>query len=395
MSRFPSFQRCRARLAILLAACGLGASLASGAAHAQAGAPVDPHFVGTHVHDIAKDAPLPPPSVQSIRLWDSRVTWKDLEPQKGEWHFDALDHAVARLTDSHREILMPLALSPTWASSNPTEPSPYGLGNAAPPAKIGDWEDYVRRVAARYKGRVTHYEIWNEPNRKKFYSGDVQQLVALTCAAQRILKETDPANVVISPSATDQKAGLEWVDQFLAAGGGRCVDAIGFHFYVLAHEPAEAIVPLVNGLRDVMARHQLQNMPLWDTEFGWYIKNGRVPNPIKYKQLEVREAGDYLLRSWILQASLGIARAYQYAWDDKQMGVLEPDDNSPKAFAAAFTTAVQWLSGARVSPCVNSGKQWRCPVTLASGQKGVFWWTTDASSPTPRLAANEAAIPAP
>ena len=375
---------------LFLAAAGFGV-----AAGAQAQPQVSEYFVGTHVHDIGRNAPLPPDAVKAIRLWDSHVTWKDLEPQHGNWKFDELDRAVSRLTDTHREILLTLGLSPPWASSKPDEPSGYGPGNAAPPTKIEDWQDYVRRVAARYKGRVTHWEIWNEPNRPKFFSGSVQQLVALTCAAQKILKETDPANMVISPSATDQQVGITWLGSFLDAGGAQCVDAVGFHFYVLAHEPPEAIVPLLTGMRDVMARHQMQSVPLWDTEFGWYIKNGNVPNPIKYHQVEVQDAGNYLVRSWIIQASWGVQRAYEYAWDDKQMGVLEPDTQQPKAFASSFLTAEQWLSGARVSPCVQRGTQWRCPVTLASGQHGVFWWTTDNRSPAPQLAANDAAIPSP
>ena len=61
------------------------------------------------------------------------------------------------------DLVLTLALSPTWASARPTEASPYFKGSAAEPGDIRQWEDYVRTVAERYKGRIMLYEIWNEP----------------------------------------------------------------------------------------------------------------------------------------------------------------------------------------------------------------------------------------
>jgi hypothetical protein len=65
-----------ARAAGRRAVAGLCVVLALASWQASAGAPV----LGTHVHDLGTREPWPPPGFTSVRLWDARVTWADLEP---------------------------------------------------------------------------------------------------------------------------------------------------------------------------------------------------------------------------------------------------------------------------------------------------------------------------
>src|SRR5205085_6870107 len=92
-------------------------------------------------------------------------------------------------------------------------------------------------VALRYRGRITHYEIWNEPNLPRFFSGSAEEMLSLAREAHDILKQVDPANVVVSPSATSGEAGLAWLEAYLRAGGGAACDIVGFHFYTGGHPP--------------------------------------------------------------------------------------------------------------------------------------------------------------
>src|SRR4028118_353033 len=109
--------------------------------------------------------------------------WSIVEPNKGEWHFEYLDSDIA-LAQQHRvEMMLILKYTATWASARPTEPGccyplPWtSKGNTAEPRNIEDWRNYIRTVATRYKGRVHYYELWNEPNVPRFYSGTVEQMV--------------------------------------------------------------------------------------------------------------------------------------------------------------------------------------------------------------------------
>ena len=125
-------------------------------------------------------------------LWDAYVTWPNLEPARGKWDFSRLDKYVAIAEKRGVSILLPLGLTPAWASARPAEASNYKPGNAAEPSNLELWRNYVRTVASRYKGRIRTYELWNEPNIPKFFSGSVDMLVKLTQIAREELKKVDP-----------------------------------------------------------------------------------------------------------------------------------------------------------------------------------------------------------
>src|SRR5215468_5110882 len=130
-------------------------------------------FFGMHIHHAGAATPWPEVPFSEWRLWDAYVAWPSLEPQKGKWHFETLDKYVALAEQHNVGILLPLGLSPQWASARPQEKSTYQPGNAAEPRNLDDWRNYVKTVATRYKGRIHEYEIWNEPNLKLFWTGDV------------------------------------------------------------------------------------------------------------------------------------------------------------------------------------------------------------------------------
>ncbi|MBL8495476.1 MAG: endo-1,4-beta-xylanase [Rhodocyclaceae bacterium] len=336
-------------------------------------AEVDRAFIGTHFHDAGKKPLAVSASIGSLRLWDARLGWNYLEPAKGAWAFEAMDVAVADARQANLEILYPLGLTPKWASSDPERASAYGPGNSMPPRLMADWEEYVRTVVRRYRGRIAAYEIWNEPNRALFFGGTTADLKRLTCSAYAIIKQIDPAAKVVGAAATDQMQGVRWLADFLDKEVLSCVDAIGFHLYTLAHEPPEAVVPIVREIRNVLVSKGAASVPLWNTEFGWYIANSQVANDSRYKVLNASTARDFLLRSFVVQASLGIERAFQYAWNNRRMGVIEPDTGKVKDVGEAFAVAARWLGGADEVSCRESAGIYRCSVRRGITRNLIVW----------------------
>src|SRR5207302_2061581 len=94
-------------------------------------------FFGMHIHHLMWGAPQPTPwpavPFGSWRLWDAYVAWPNVEPEKGKWDFASVDKYVSIAEQHHVEVLLPLALSPPWASSNPKEGD---QGHPAPPRDI-------------------------------------------------------------------------------------------------------------------------------------------------------------------------------------------------------------------------------------------------------------------
>lgn len=350
---------------------GLALMLA-GVAQAAASAPVAREYFGFHAHRLATLTPWPSVPFGSWRLWDAYVGWPYLEAEAQRWTFQVLDKYLAMASEHGVEILLPLGLSPSWASARPDEDSAYKKpGWAAEPADMANWERYVRTVVRRYKGRIRNYEIWNEPNLSRFFSGSVPSMVKLSCAAAKIIHEEDSDARLVSPSATGIDKGLEWLEAFMQAGGAACVEVVGFHFYTLAHEGPEAMLGPMRQVREIAGRYG--NKPVWNTETGWYFANARVPTKTRYRVRQPDEAAAFVMRAYILGASMGLERFYWYAWDNATMGgLIEPDSGEPKPAVQAIATVMRWLVGASIGPCAaDAGGVWLC--ALDDEKRGRAW----------------------
>jgi hypothetical protein len=338
--------------------------------------PIPPSLFGLHIHHLTHATPWPAVSFGSWRLWDACVSWPNVEPQKGRWDFSQLDSYVS-LAESHGvEILLPLGLTPVWASSRPEEKSGYGPGNAAAPRDISDWQDYVRQVATRYKGRIHTYEIWNEPNLSDFFSGKPEQMLDLARTAYGVLKQVDKSIRVVSPSATSQ-SGITWLEHYLKMGGGAYADIIGFHLYVTPEAP-EAMVDLAQRLRALLRQNHLADRPVWNTESGWLIENRRSevrPQTTSFsKVLTLEEASAYVARSYLLNWAMGISRFYFYSWDSEVGGLTEADGRTLKPPATAFAETENWLVGARMESCLyDQGSTWSCELRRSGYRAWVVW----------------------
>jgi hypothetical protein len=346
--------------------------------------PIPPVFFGMHIHHLTHGTPHPTqwPSVKfgAWRLWDAYAAWPSIEPERGEWDFSDVDKYVSMAEAHHVELLMPLALSPTWASSRPEETSSYNPGNAAPPARLDDWRDYVRTVSSRYKGRVRYYEIWNEANEKSYYTGTPMELVTLEDEAWKILKEVDPSNSVVSTSFVF-RSGVSAFEQFLRAGGGRHADVISFHFYV-APSPPEQMIDLVQRVKALMDKYGLSSKQLWNTESGWAIGNrltqARIGSSGMGRVLSEFEAAAYVARSYILMWGLGVSRFYYYSWDNKIMGLTEEDGNTAKLPATAYAEIQDWLVGAIMTSCqTDANRTWIASISRDGGYRGWIVWNPD------------------
>jgi hypothetical protein len=345
--------------------------------------PIPREYFGLHIHRADQGTAWPNVPFGSWRLWDAYVTWADMESAPGKWDFSRLDHYVEKARLAGVDILLPLANTPTWAAARPNEKSGYKLGNASEPARTEDWRRYVQTVAERYRGRIFNYEIWNEPNIKHHFSGSLTKLVELTCEAHRILKATDPRNMIVSPGATaGSKDHIEYIDKFLASGGKNCVDIVGHHFYV-PNAPPEAMVPLIRSVKKVMAANGVGHLPLWNTETGYWIENGdgTPDHPMVskgcWKKLGLNEeSGGYLVRALLIARAEGVERFYWYSWDNRYgLGMIEPSTGQPKPMANAWQNLAAELIGATELTCKESAGTWDCSFTQESGEPSHIRWS--------------------
>jgi Glycosyl hydrolases family 39 len=335
--------------------------------------PVPPSYFGMHIQHTAisvEAAPLTPwprVPVPEWRLWDARVTWPDIEPEKGVWRFDTLDKSVAMARQHNAEVMLTLGFTPPWASARPQEAVGYNHGWAAEPADLEDWRVFVPAVATRYKGRIHVYEIWNEPNLTKVYwTGSTEQMIALVREADQIIKSIDPSAILVSPSATSDD-GVKWLSEFLSKGGGQYVDVIGYHFYVFPADP-EAMVPLIEKVKQVMLSNGAGHKPLWNTESGW-------PDPKPFPSAGLAAA--YLARAFILNWALGVQRFYWYSWDDHtwvSIQTTEKDNATLTPSGRAYGIMQDWLVSAKMTACDEGADHtWICELVRNGSSQWIAW----------------------
>lgn len=336
-------------------------------------------YFGMHMHRVASSVPWPSIPIGSWRLWDSYTAWPNLEPQKGNWQFATLDRSVLIARYANADLVLPLGLSPNWASARPAEKSMYQLGNAAEPANISDWRNYIRTVATRYKGQIHYYEIWNEPDLKGFYSGTPEKMAELTAAACEELKAVDPNIKLIGPSPTSGPHTFPWYRKFLNAFEGKpCYQIVGWHFYT-TESPPEELLNIATKIRTVLVDYGLEKMPLWNTEAGYFVENtsgplvtGTIANPAKLI-LQQDQASAFLARSFILAWATRVDRYYWYAWDDGKMGLLDIGTGKPKLAGLAMQRLYGWMVGSTMPSCTKSEGIWACQL-VRDGKTAYLVW---------------------
>lgn len=364
--------------------------------------PIDRRYFGMHIHGIAVRRPWlphgdrltewPATDFGTWRLWDAYVAWPNLQPHRDRWDFSAVDNYVSLAADHDVEIVLPLGLTPDWASKRPYEKSSYKPGNAAEPTSFDDWRAYVRTVAERYKGRIKLYEIWNEINLTGFYSGSLETMVNLVRIAFQVIKQIDPEARLVSPSVTGDGRNPKWLDRYLALGGGQYADVIGYHFYVPRQSP-EAMLPLVAEVRAIMQKHGVGDKPLWNTESGWWIDNFASASRLgaagaDWRKLDQGTASAYVARALILGWASGLSRFCWYAWDNSDMGLYDVVARVEKPAARAYTKTALWLIGSTMHGCDQRSGVWICELSDAEQKRfRIVWrasggpasWTVPAS----------------
>lgn len=368
----------------LLAVSALTASLvSSGAAQAAPiplqnlkGSTVQQSLFGMHVFNL-QDGVWPTISIGSVRLWDTGTTWGTVEKAQNVFDWTKLDTAVATAqSNGVNDILMVLAGTPSWASTNPTAPGEGGMlpGAAYPPTNLADWDDWVRQVVTRYKGRITAYQPWNEVNLSTFWQGTPQLMAEMTKRAYDIIKSVDAAATVVAPS-TGTRLGAafkRFYPAFLSS-----LKALGWPVNVWAAHtyPASLGTPvdraaLAQMWIDTLKAAKAPDLPLWDTENNLGLKGPGDKNPDQ--DIIGTRAADWTARTYLDSLRLGISRVYWYAWGP-ELDLVGIQMNNGSAGAIALNTLQAWIVGSKFHGCTTSNKV-VCTFTNTNGVKTQIVW---------------------
>jgi len=327
-------------------------------------------FIG--MHTLSPTRHWPEVTFGSIR--PAGTSWGALEPAKGQYDWHSLDTWVAQSQSHHVQLDYVFVNTPRWASTHPDEPCPGNRFGCAAPPNLDDWADFVTTLVTRYRGKISSYELWNEPNGSGFWTGNPQQMVDLAARAYPIIKSIDPSAIVTTPAVSSSGWPLShdaWLDQYLAAGGGKFADVIAWHGYAGRNDrpalPPEGLSDQIQALRKVLAKHNESQLPIWNTEGGWG-KNAQLPDQ--------NAQAAFLIKWYLINFTNRIARAYWYQWDNRDWGTLWQEGSGITPAGRAAQQVADWLDGTTaVAPCKQSrGTEiWECVLQKGSTVDRVIW----------------------
>lgn len=341
--------------------------------------PLPANFFGMHIHRADTTTRWPFVRFGTWRLWDAGVTWNNIETSRGQYRFEKLDLLVSKAIEQGVEPVFVLGMTPQWASSRPYEQCPYGMGCSAEPSNMADWENFIRTLATRYKGRIRYYELWNEPKFSEFetatgafYSGKLSNLVEMGRVAARVLKEVSPSNRLITPGFTGEGDRLE---RFLEAGGKEYCDVIAFHFY--ARNPERMLVK-IRTVQRIMSRQGVADRELWNTEQGYEVVGPEgMPGTMGFEVPDMETQAAYIPRSLALAGAAGVSRFYFYSWER----LLTENETVPTVGAHAYGVAVRWLKDTSIDSCrTEDDAVWVCSLRRKGRNAWMVWNAGTASA---------------
>lgn len=206
------------------------------------------------------------------------------------------------------DIIARLDNPPAW-----TRAMTNTIGTHAPPDNFDDYGDFVETVVARYKGRITYFQLWNEPNIYPEWGEqavDPEAFSELLCTGYRRAKSANPESVILAGALSPTIAldgrdfnDLIFLQRMYAAGAGECFDIFSAQGYGLWSGPTDQRLrptvinyPHVLLLRDVMVQNGDAQKPIWISEVGWNTVPEEMDDP--YGRIDAEQQGRYAVEAY-------------------------------------------------------------------------------------------------
>jgi len=197
--------------------------------------------------------------------------WSAIEVERDVYDWSRYDALLDRLEADHLRVFATLQATPEWATS--------GAEISGVPDDPSEWQEFCYLAAARYRGRVHAWGLWNEPNLDHFWQGtrtDYIELILLPGAAA--IRSGDPGALICAADLAHLSSAHweDWMRRVLADAGD-VIDVLVHHYYPSYGTAFEVLydfdkkAPLPWGspsLRKVLQEEGWWGRPFWLTETG-------------------------------------------------------------------------------------------------------------------------------
>ena len=367
-------------------------------------------------------------ATQAGASWDRALfLWQVIQPYgPGDWQLDSyVDTARLKPTlASGLPVVGVVQGTPQWAAGNPGDGAsgvPTGLDYPVDDPR-NTFGQFMLHLARQYKGRITTWIIWNEPDFLPgesgtwwTWSGNTADFGRVLRTGYKAVKMVDPTATVVFPATTYFADAVHGRELFLgrvlkdlsgdreAASNGYYFDAVGVNLYC----SLDAVYRVYGIYQSILTQYQLAK-PLWLTETNCPVYNdATVPEPA-VGRITTDEQSAFLIQDIALARAAGYARIGWYSMvdHDASSGIVDRwgllrSDGSPRPAFRAFQVANHYLappgSSARLEPLgTASADGWQVSRVIVDDpaqrtRVQVLWRTRDGPPSVQVEAAGSAA----
>jgi len=366
---------------------------------------IGPKFFGLNLMDSQN---FPDQNIKpygSVRLWDSHVTWNDIEPSQGVYDFSQLDVFIQDAQTYGVDVIYTVGETPQWASSNPLQDcGKRPSGSCVSPTHWSDFSDFLTVVANRYKsigiqtdctasdpqchGVIKYYELWNEPRDPgEWYAGQhsdctqegfcMNYFVKMTQVAIAAIGEADLTAHVTSPGNSSGYAaifmGAYWNEekneniQPLTR-----FDSINYHAYSAWYYPIpENQPPYLAALNATMSQYGITSQ-IKNSEGTWSDPPHNAP---------AADQTFYIARHILVNLAMGAQSFVWYRWDN-DAPLWDPSTKSLTSLGQTYQIVAGWLLNSSLGSagCWNSLGIWKDILSCDGVNTSMTWAVNLAQS---------------
>jgi hypothetical protein len=332
-----------------------------------------------------------------------------IHPKEDKFNFDAAEEYL-KLTDKYKLNVMPVledqlgnsqwerwgtafAAIPPWARSDQKSLGGTSRGHNENLPDLKKWEDHVNKLISHYKGRITAWEMWNEPTVKM--RGN--EYMPILKAAAKGARKGNPDVTVVGLCGTGDLGGdpLGWVKKALEFSDDpkALMDVISVHTYA---SPADNEENTIKRLFKIVGAKTSDGKPLpvWNTEVGTATVpaySDVAPERVAYNRFtnysSVKQA-EFLVAKELMQMALGIQRHFYFilGFGSSHLGPgsgtfnLLEYDGAPRPALIAYDAMTEIMEGAKFKEQLDLSASDFCGVFEKGNEIIVFCWNFSEKS---------------
>ncbi len=255
-----------------------------------------------------------------------RISWGEVEKQRNEWADTTRYDTSADIQNSYDlKVYQVFHATPGWAQ---VEKSSHSF-----PDDLRDAYNFAVQMAKRFKGKVSAWEIWNEPDIIVFSDELGDSYSALLKTMYIAFKSVDPEMPILICSFAMEPG--EFAETIFQNDVGKYFDIYNYHIYDDWKRHSERADKHIKLLR----KYGLESKPIWLTEAGRPIK--REPELLEMTSQQELDVANFLPKAIATSLSAGVDKYFwfilpYYRESDVMLFGLLRNDMTPTAGYCSF-----------------------------------------------------------